>query len=400
MAWMRWTRAIGFALILVLGGVLQSPARAQAEPIEPQKFGTYPAFSMPALSPNADYYAALVVTDKGRFIEARHLADDKAVVRVSVGIDEIHWMGWTDEEHLLVARTPFFDNYAVLGDGELGKIEGPSLYVLDITDRSFSAPLKRKYPAYSGDYGAGYFRNQTRVLKWPNSTSGSLLLQLFESRSRMGAILSPSIYAFSPRTGKAKILEKAKASIKGHGVDRDGRLRIRYGEKDDNPTINIYDVVSEKWLDYTNRVYGAGSEFSIKGFSFDPDILYVASDHEMSPGGLYEYRISTNTFETLIANHPVYEINDVSVSRLRKTLSKVTAGQTLVYMSPEFEASWDSIQAAFPASVSSISDLSYDESTLIVSIERPNDPIRYYVTQVGTDEYRELGAQYRPEQRI
>ncbi|MEO0607658.1 MAG: alpha/beta fold hydrolase, partial [Pseudomonadota bacterium] len=72
----------------------------------------------------------------------------------------------------------------------------------------------------------------------------------------------------------------------------------------------------------------------------------------------------------------------------------VTAGDVPVFMSPDYQAIWDNIQATFPNSRFGISDRSYDESTLIVSIEYPNNPPRYYVTQVGSGEYRELGAEY------
>lgn len=390
--WLVW--GVFFALVWSVLSAFQSPAKAEAEPVDPRLFGAYPAFSMPALSPNAEHYAAIIVTDKGRYIEARRLADDKAVVRVSIGIDSILWMEWADEDHLLVSRAPFLEQYAILGDGKLGEIEGSSVYVLDIADRTFKAPLKKRYPAFSGDYGLGYVRYQDDVLKWPNSASGNLLMNLYESRSRMGEILSPGLYSFSPQTGKAKLLVRPKASVKGHRVDHDGRLRVRLGRTDKKRTYELFDVVSEKWLDYTDRIYGPGADFSIKNFSFDPDILYVASDHEYPVGGLYEYRVSTDTFEKLIARHDVYEIRSVQVSRLNKELTKVTAGDVPIYMSDTYRAIWDNIGEEFPNSVVYVSDWSYDESTLIVAIEYPNNPTRYYVTEVGTGEYREIGAQY------
>lgn len=137
-----------------------------------------------------------------------------------------------------------------------------------------------------------------------------ILLQY--SRSDPGM---PDVYKV-PITKRArhKVIQRGKAGVGSWLADRDGEIRLGEGIKGlETPFLTIRLAGEKKWLDFSRRVNQKGIVFRPLAFASEPNELYVASNHEGDPTGLYLFDIEADEFSEAIFQHPTVDISSIYV---------------------------------------------------------------------------------------
>lgn len=126
---------------------------------------------------------------------------------------------------------------------------------------------------------------------------------------------TPNVYRVNvTKTSRHVRVVRGRSGVRWWMADSDGDVRLGEGVKNSQePYLTIRNKDDDKWTNFSHRLQVPGVTFDPVGFSSEPGQLYVRSNHEGDPLGLYSFDIATDTFGPLIYRHEAVDVSSVNI---------------------------------------------------------------------------------------
>ena len=218
----------------------------------------------------------------------------------------ISWFEWVSTEHL-VASLAF-----------TGKRRGRTVVQTD-ERRLFAinASTKEAYNLFRDSRDKVPIQIQDRVVSFLPADPDHILVQYPVSDP-----LAPNVFKVDvTKTARHRTAARGRRGVSRWMADADGDVRLGEGVRNESdPYLTVREKSSEKWRDISHRLTQPGVTFDPLAFSKNSDEIYVRSNHEGGPIGLYSFDIRKDEFVELIYKH---ESVDVASIRLDATTSEL-----------------------------------------------------------------------------
>lgn len=263
-------------------------------------FARMPSFTDLAVSPGGKYFAARF--NSGNRYRVSVFEITESGVRFVYGFQEedtlsIDWFKWVSQDHLVASAA-----YTAFRRGrDIVRTSEKRLVSLNATTAEATALFRHKKGRFP-------IQIQDNVVSFLPQDPEHILVQY--RKKYAGA---PDVYRVD--VTKMAIHQRVMRGRSGIGewmTDASGEIRLGIGVKyQKNPYLIIREKGKLKWQDFTHRVANTGLTFRPLGFSEEPNKIYVASNHEGDPSGLYLFDIEIDEFGPLLFKHPRVDISSV-----------------------------------------------------------------------------------------
>ncbi|MEM1229428.1 MAG: prolyl oligopeptidase family serine peptidase [Pseudomonadota bacterium] len=283
-----------------------------------------PNFNRPRLSPSGAMLAAFSEKDERQVVVVLAVASDIEPFLVAAPDWRINWFKWLADERLLVSVS--------VAENFFGT-------PVTVTRLILADPRARKLKRLLRDEtGQGAMQIQDRLLSTLPDDPKRILLQINPDDAGNA---QARLVSFRGRQKAGKIVQRILPQVSRMAADVDGNVRVGWGVSKDERSgvLRLRDGAGE-WHDFSER-YNAGT-FNVLGIPVsDPDLLYVASDHEYPLSALYEFKVSTGTFGRRLAQHDDSEIADVELDAAGERIDSVVFSNQFVpdlILNPDLKA--------------------------------------------------------------
>lgn len=186
------------------------------------------------------------------------------------------------------------------------------------------------------------------------------------------------VYRADVETGELVMAAKNQGNVTGWDTDHDGQLRLAHVTDGLTSQILYRDDEQSEFRPIFTTDFK--DEVSVAGFTADNKELYLLSNLGRNFTALYQYN-PANGKQTLLYERNDRDVTGIIWSRLRRKLLGVTwytekSGRH--YFDEEASVFYESMQARFPGLKASVSDLSKDETRMIVAVGSDLVPGRVY----------------------
>ena len=210
----------------------------------------------------------------------------------------------------------------------------------------------------------------------------------------------PNVYKINiaSKTGKRKLIKRWQAHTERWMTDRQGRLRLGYGRKEDQGFYRLLDLKTKTW----RRIweYSILEDPSIRplGFAADPNQLYVRGDHK-GRFAIFKVDISKKDLpKELIFRIPNMMLTD-SLIYSKKTNDVIgvfhgEADGAKVFFNEKYKGFQRAIDKAIPNAYNQVVDFSADEKKYLLFTSSWSEPGAYYYGDRETKSLSFLLDQY------
>ena len=285
----------------LLVGILLFPYASVAEPAI-EAFAKMPTFTDVKTSPGGEYVATRQFLGSRYVVSLFRFVDGRLEYFYGFGENatySVAWFEWVSPNRLLVSVA----FTATRAGRSRVQTQERRLFSLDAETTEM----------------VGLFRTQTdetpiqiqdRVVSFLPDDPKHILVQYYSRGNQ-----NPGIY----RVNVTKMTGHKRITGNRKGVDwwmADSKGDVRLGEgvrSSGDKRLIIRRKDSKDWSDFSDRVNVPGETFDVVGFSDEPDTVYVRSNHEGDPLGLYSFNIDTDTFGPLIYKHEFVDVSSVDI---------------------------------------------------------------------------------------
>ena len=261
-----------------------------------------PTFADIKLSPQGQYFAARYNENNNYVLSVFEI--NGAQINHVAGFEEdetisVNWFEWTSPDRLLVSIGFTAKRQARV----IVQTNETRLVSLDVT-------ANQMMPLFRQKKFEAPVQVQDNIISFLPSDPDHVLLQ-YRPKNSPGPI---------PFKVNVRKQEKHKAILRGRPTvlswmaDHDGDIRLGAGIKGpDDAYLMVRAKGEKKWIDLSHRVNVDGISFRPIGFANEPNLLYVKSNHEGDPSGLYYFDVAADKFGTLIYKHPTVDISSTRI---------------------------------------------------------------------------------------
>ncbi|MGV6801294.1 MAG: alpha/beta hydrolase family protein [bacterium] len=180
-------------------------------------------------------------------------------------------------------------------------------------------------------------------------------------------------------------------------ADVNGDVVIGSGIINDREKKLIVKLEDGSWKDLSDRA-NAPSTFYVLGKSDQPNIYYVASNHQTDTDALYLFDAATNSFGDRIYHNPSSDIYDIKQdSRTGKAIGVYYAGDDtyIHWLEDNFiQSELNYLSGQFPDDNVVFVNLNQNETHAVIKVEHGNRPGRYYLYDLATKDLTQMPPQY------
>ena len=379
-----------FILALLAWFIAVSFADEQpAVKIEQGQFSTPDRYSKPALSPDGSK-VAFVRWDEGTEIVVYDITDPEQKQSIAtlqlVGRSgapfpyrQYSSLRWLDERKLFIdwARPFIFPN-----SGHTS--HRGQFYVFDLETKELNRPFIQ------------FFRNQVHralldqstVVHWPQNEKEPLLLALYSPRSKYD--YRPHVYEIDPVTMETERVVESQRHVGGWLADHKGKVRVGFERRKNDERGAVYRAPGERrWKEIKAATITPGKTFDILGFTENSGAVYVASNHEGEPAGLYRFDLASETFGEKIAGHDRYDVTYVRLDRDGGLLA-ASAGGASVYLDKREKRYLEVLSEAVDFNSRSLETTDRADTKRIYWVRSANTPGAYYLLNTVTEQVTKL----------
>jgi len=376
-----------YAAVLCCVAILNLvPLVSVAEPAV-EDFAWLPTFTALEISPGGKYLAARMnreniyrvviidISNKG----FRKLYEFAETDELSAA-----WFRWVSSTHLLMSVS----FKGVRGHSLSGvKTEERRLLGVDVTTAEPIELFDNRRPSP--------VQIQDRVVSFlPNDPKHVLVQYSLDDPSR------PHVYRVdvTKRANHKRVL-RGRIGVLFWMADRRARVRLGQGVKDNkSPLLIALPDGGKKWLDLSHRVDAPGVVFDPIAFAADPNDLYIVSNHEGGPTGLYLFDIVEDRFTDKIFRHANSDLSRVKIDDKSGELISITFDDEnidTIYFSkrPIDEALLD-VRAQLQGNRFTRHSISSDGNHAVFKVRTANDPGTYFLYDNTEPLIRQLPFQY------
>ncbi len=372
---------------LVLAG---TPATADESSITPvEAFARLPTFSDLEISPGGRFLAARVNVSDHYEIAAFGLSDSELSKVHGFRENEnlsVDWFRWVSEDTLLLSLAYSAQRTA----GYVGVVQTAErrLFSLDTKSGALTALIRNSRDELP-------VQIQDRIVSFLPDDPDHILVQY--SRTDPA---TPNVYKVNVSgKGGPKRVQRGRRGVLNWGADAGGNIRYGWGVRGgDEARLVMREAGERKWRDFSHRVNKAGLVFDIEGFTAEANQLFVVSNHEGDPSGLYTFDITTDTFGPLIFKHSDVDIRSVRIDERTSQLLSVNFVDeelaTKVFSRQPISDDIDRLKKTFDTKRLSRSSVSSDGKHAVVRIRGDNDAGQFLIYNSESDHAMTLPSQY------
>ena len=370
-------------LVLLAFSTPQSYAAPTAE-----VFARLPTFTDLAISPGGHYVAARINIEDQFVFRVYDISGPRLAGTYSVAETDdfaIDWFRWVAPDRLLLSV-----GFSSKRGGLLQvKTEERRLLALD-------ARTQEILPMFYNTADEIPVQIQDRIVSFlPDEPDFILLQYSAENPAR------PNVYRVNVRKWAShKRVQKGRSGVRTWMADNDGDIRLGWGliDNESKPLLIIRQKGEDKWQDFSHRVASDSVVFSPRGFSPDPNKMYVLSNHEGEPSGLYTFDIVADEFSDLIFKHPTVDISGIRIDERSGELRSINfiedELETKRFARLPIQDDVDRMQEQFSDRTIVVSSISDDGQFAVVLSRGQADAGQYMLYDRQANRARALPAQY------
>ncbi len=371
--------------LLALLLILQPATSFAATPVE--AFARLPTFADLEISPGGRYLAARVNVENRYEVKVYDISDSAFEFVYGFREDDtlsVSWFRWVSSDHLLVSI------------GFSGKRRGRS--IVQTEERrlvSLDASTASVIVLFRNKRGKSPVQIQDSVISYLPDDPTHILVQYSDTDP-----WAPNVYKVDvTQSARHKRISRGHNGILRWMVDSSGEVRLGSGLKDRNvPYLIVRKEGEKEWLDFSHRVNQPGMEFIPVGFAVETNQLYVISNHEGEPSGLYTFDYSTDEFGPLIFKHPTVDISSVRIDEETSELVSVSFVDddvaTVRLSDKPIHEGIERLRKQHPEQSLGIRSISSDGSYAVVREQSTSDAGRYLLYNYQTNRVLQLPYQY------
>lgn len=372
--------------IVVLPFLLSAFPAIAAPPAE--AFARMPSFTDIAISPGGNYLAVRANIENQFAIK---VYDNSGRGLTSLfGFTEdsersVDWFQWVSADRLLMSVAMTGRRYS-------------SRVVKTYETRlvSYDASTRELIPLFSTHRSKVPIQIQDRVVSFLPDDPGHILVQYAEENPSR-----PDVYKVNvAKQDDHRRILRGQFGVLHWMADASGAVRLGSGLKDDNKErfLTIRRQGDKKWINFSHRVASDSLEFTPVGFSPDPDKIFVRSNHEGDPSGLYTFDIVTDEFAELIFKHPTVDIHNVSLDHNTGELLAISFVEddieAIRFSEEPIHEDIDKLREQFPDTTLRTTFISDDGQFAVILSQGATDAGRYLVFDRAENQLKGLPHQY------
>jgi len=209
----------------------------------------------------------------------------------------------------------------------------------------------------------------------------------------------PKPHRVDINTGKGRTIGTgSRPDITDWMSDRTGQVRLGLGRtKEGIYIVDASDSNGDNWQRIHSATVASGKNFFPVGFSPDPDILFVLSNHGSGRNALYEYRISAQQFGRLLHSDPEVDVESVWINETTGRLRRATTylnGAKHKWFDPISEVMYKKLNNTFPGKYVSVREVSPDDKIWVSYVTSDTDPGQFVIFDRQSNSAISLGANY------
>jgi len=280
--------------------------------VNAEAFARMPTFTEIEISPEGRYFAARYNSKNKYLVGVFEIVGTEVKYIYGFTEDEtlsVNWFEWVSQERLLVSMG-FTGKRRARGVIQTSETR---LVSLDVTTNEVTTLFRPKR-------GESPVQIQDRIVSFLPSDPDHVLLQYpFRNEYR------PTVFRVNVNKQTLhRTIEGGRRDVLSWMADQDGDVRLGSGVRGDDKAHLVVRMKGEKkWLDLSHRVNVDNLSFRPVGFADQPNLLYVTSNHEGDPSGLYYFDIAADQFGTLIYKHPTVDISSARIDNTTGELLSV-----------------------------------------------------------------------------
>ena len=342
-------------------------------------------YSLPSISPSGEHVAVLENSNEGAAVVIYALSDEAELTKIAqtaiqtkVGsalrYDAYQGLIWlSDTKLLLDISEPLLNRY----DGEIVRSWYFKVVDLETMELADLLPLELTKNYDVSEYGP------IEILNTPSPLNPDLIVSVYTAGGEQ-LRWYPKVFAFNKTTLEPRRLQKSKRRVLGWMSDLAGQVRIGFEYNSDGYKGTIYRRHGEtKWRTLKAAKPKPGVTFSPLSFSKDPNLVYVVSNHEGDPGGLYLYDLRTLKFTQKIAQHDRQDVSSIRLSSEGELL-QVSAGDEIISLAEEERAYLLALQKKLEFDYISLVDQTRPDRLRIYATGASDSKDSYYLFDTTT----------------
>ena len=199
------------------------------------------------------------------------------------------------------------------------------------------------------------------------------------------------VYRLDVNSGDLELVAENPGNISGWMTDHDGKLRIAFTTDGVNESILYRESEDDTFQVIVTTDFR--ESLSPLFFTFDNKDLYVASNRGRDKTAIFEFDLPTATEGNLIFEHPDVDVYGLMYTKKRKVLTGVRyteAKTSYVFFDDERGDLQNELEKRLPDVEVRVSDLSKDETKVLVRSFSDKTRGKYYFYDRTTDEFLEL----------
>ncbi len=321
------------------------------------------------ISPNGKSIAAITTLGGHEIIMLWDVDSDQRVplLKFPNPDAQIAWVGWANDERLLFSvDTPLIWSVGVRARSTLLytiKRDGSGLQHLG---RKWFGRDDRGKTSVAGDYLIKVpIQFEDQIVSELPSDPDHILLQLIRPCDK-----SPGVYRLNVNNGRLKRVVAPQASVYQWMADHDDVVRIGWGQSGLRYWVVARTTEDDNFEKIHRGEVTKGNTFRPLGFTFNPRIIYVASDHEDGPAAVYEYDLVNHAFGRMVVKHPSVDVFcSVSADRIRQVVESIdylVDRPERFFLDRQSEEEQAAIDRALPGRVNRVTSESLDHRRAVV----------------------------------
>ncbi len=369
----------GMLLVLILLGL--SSIWAESEDIPVEKFFKGPEISRFRISPDGEFVSALGPWKEGLNLFVIDLETRKKTRVTAIADQTINNYLWANDERLLFTMdhdgNESWGLFAVNRDGT--------------KPRTLVPPFRSK-----GNFVFRY----TRPLHVLPDRPEEILVISNRERAKF-----PDLYRMNIYNGGTRLVERNPGSFTGWRADHEGEVRLGEARDDDGSVTYFFrEKGSEKWERIAHFAFGEPKWRPVGPpahdrilplnpppvpFSYDGDLIYVASDIGRGASAIFEYDPGSRTMGRLlfgVDGHDVYNLVQSDFLRRPIGVYYETEKPRAHWFDEEKRMIQSYLEAKFPGLHSVVVTANRDHSKLIVASYSDRHPVVYSMLTIRKGE--------------
>ncbi len=362
-------------------------ASVVAEPPSIEAFATLPEFTDLEIAPGGKYVAVRMNIDNVYRVAVIDISGEQLQLAYSLTENEVYsasWFRWAGPDRLIVSIG------FVGGRGGIGRVDTQER-------RLFSVKIgeNEMIPIFRTGRDEIPVQVQDDVVSFLPDDPKHILVQYNRNNPAEPIVYSANI---TTSTRHSRVVAKRR-NIRDWTADNVGNIRIARGLTPKRTRVLEFRLDGEKrWKDFSHRVADPSAVFWPVGFAADPNTVYVVSNHELDPAGLYTFDLETDTFGELIFNHPNVDISSVRINPENGEISNVNfvdeEAETVWFSKSEINQALGKLGEKFPGRSVTTYGISSDRNHAIARLSGDKDPGQFLIYNHAERQVKLLPSQY------